>query len=109
MATSENNLLLKNLSGHIGKQIVIRQYGDKTVMSKYPDMSKRKLSVKQKRVNKTMEDANDEAHSIMADDTLRNEAQLRLNVTSNKLYTALISEYFKKVREAGEKGAGKKK
>ncbi len=28
MATSEN-LLLKKLSGHLGKQIVIKQYGEK--------------------------------------------------------------------------------
>jgi hypothetical protein len=109
MATSENNLLLKNLSGHIGKQVVIKQYGNKTVMSKYPDMSKRKLSAKQKQVNRNMEAANDFAKTIMADDAERNATQLRLNVTSNKLYTALIREYFKNIREADQNAAGKKK
>jgi hypothetical protein len=92
------SLLLKNLSGHIGKQIVVKQYGDKTVVSKYPDMSKRKLSPKQLRVNEMMENANYEAKRIIADDTLRNEAQVRLNVTRNKLYTALIKDYFKKAQ-----------
>lgn len=102
MATSEN-MLLKSLSGHIGKQIVIKQYGNKTVVSKYPDMSRRKLSTKQKKVNKTMADANDAAHAILADEAKKHAAQVRLNVTSNKLYTALIREYFQSVREQSGK------
>jgi hypothetical protein len=101
MAISEN-ILLKKLSGHLGKQIVFKQYGDKTVVSKYPDMSNRKLSPKQLRVNQIMEEANYHVKEILADDEMRNAAQVRLNVTSNKLYTALIKEYFKNAREADE-------
>jgi hypothetical protein len=97
MAISEN-FFLKKLSGHVGKQLVFKQYGDKTVVSKYPDMSKRKLTAKQKRVNKTMAEANEEAKRILADEELRHEAQVRLNVTRNKLYTTLIKEYFKAVQ-----------
>jgi len=107
MAISEN-LLLKKLSGHIGRQLVVKQYGDKTIISKYPDMSKRKLSPKQIRVNETMLEANAEAKRILADENLRNEAQVRLNVTRNKLYTSLIKEYFKNTTiSAGEKVEGK--
>ena len=94
MAISEN-LLLKKLSGHIGRQLVVKQYGDKTIISKYPDMSRRKLSQKQIRVNEIMFEANAEAKRIVADETLRHDAQVRLNVTRNKLYTSLIKEYFK--------------
>src|SRR4051812_8080098 len=94
MAISEN-LLLQKLSGHVGKLLVFKQYGDKTVVTKYPDMSKRKLSAKQLRVNAIMEEANSEAKRIIADEEMRNAAQVRLNVTRNKLYTALIKEYFK--------------
>jgi hypothetical protein len=94
MAISEN-VLLKKLSGHIGRQLVIKQYGNKTVVTKYPDMSRRKLSPKQKQVNETMADATYHAQGIMANEEWRNEAQLRLNVTRNRLYSALISEYFK--------------
>ena len=90
-----NNLLLKQLSGHLGKQIVFKQYGDKTVVSKYPNMSRRKLTDKQLRVNEVMENANDQAKTILADKELKDAAQVRLNVTTNKLYTALIKEYFK--------------
>ena len=89
------SLLLQKLSGHIGKQIVFKQYDGTTVVCKYPDMSRRKLSAKQKKVNETMAEANYEAKRILADEELRNLAQVRLNVTRNRLYTALIREYFK--------------
>jgi hypothetical protein len=95
------NLLLKNLSGRIGKQLVIKQYGNKTVITKYPDFSSRKLSTKQKAVNESMEKATERALEIIASDTLRNEAQVRLNVTRNRLYPALISEYFRSLRNEG--------
>ena len=94
MAISEN-ILLRKLTGHIGRQLVVKQRGDKTIITKYPDMSRRKLSPKQKRVNEMMLEANAEAKRIIDDERLRNEAQVKLNVTRNKLYTALIKEYFK--------------
>jgi len=49
-----NNRLLKELSGQIGNQLVLKQYGDKTVVSKYTDMSPRVLSPAQRQVNETM-------------------------------------------------------
>jgi len=101
MAISEN-LIFKNVSGHIGKQIVFKQYGEKTVVSKYPDMSKRKLSPKQLQVNEMMGEANYEAKRILADEELRTAAQVRLNVPRNKLYTSLIKEYFKNAGSAGD-------
>ena len=99
MAISEN-ILLKKLSGHIGRQLVFKQYGDKTVVSKYPDMKKRKLTHKQLRNQEIMEEANYKAQGILADDELRKEAQVRLNVTRNKLYHALIREYFAATKQA---------
>lgn len=90
--------MLKKLSGHIGKELVIRQREGKTIVSKYPDMSKRKLSPKQLRVNETMEEANYYALGTIGNDELRDEAQIRLNVTRNKLYTALVKEFFIKAK-----------
>ena len=98
MAISEN-ILLRKVSGKIGRQLVVKQYGDRTVLSMYPDMSKRKLTPKQKRVNEIMAKANYKARYILADEKLRNEAQVRLNVTRNKLYTSLIREYFQNQKE----------
>ena len=43
---------------------------------------------------RTMAEANYHTRIILASEQLRTEAQIRLNVTSNRLYTALIKEYF---------------
>lgn len=88
------NVLLQKLSGQIGKQLVFKQYGDKTIVSKYPDMRKRKFSDSQLRNQAIMEAANETAKMILADEAARHAAQVRLNVTTRKLYRALISEYF---------------
>ena|SRR5690349_1430867 len=88
------NLLMKKTSGHIDKQIVFKNYAGKTVISKYPDMSRVKRTDDQLRVNELMEAANNAAQDIIHDEKLRIEAQARLNVTRNKLYTSLIKEYF---------------
>jgi hypothetical protein len=93
MATSKNFLMI-NTSGHIDKQLVFKRYGDKTVITAYPNMSKVKRSDKQKRMNDMMEAANRAAHNIMHDEKLKMEAQVRLNVTSNKLYISLVREFI---------------
>jgi hypothetical protein len=97
MAT--NKSIFFKFSGKLNKELVFKQYGDKTVVSKYPDMSKRELSPKQVRVKEIMWEANYYAKGIMADEELCNAALLRLNVTRNKLYTALVKEYFKTQKE----------
>jgi len=93
MATTKSLLLMK-ASGQINKEIVFKRYGDKTVITVYPNMSKVKRSEKQKRMNDMMEAANKAAHDVMKDDKLKMEAQVRLNVTSNKLYTSLVREFI---------------
>lgn len=90
-----NSIIMKGVSGQIGKDVVFKQYGDKTVVTKYPNMERRKLTIRQLQVNENMENANYYAKAIIADGQLRMEAQSRLNVTRNKLYTSLIKEYFK--------------
>jgi hypothetical protein len=94
-----NGIVMKNMRGAINKEIVFKQYGDKTVASKYPDMSKVVRSEKQVINNLLMKAANSVAKSILSDEKKRNDAQLRLNVTSNKLYTALIREFYKNNKE----------
>lgn len=106
MAISEN-ILLKKMRGRVGKQFVLKQYGEKTVVCKYPDLSQRVLSQKQLRVNEIMEEANYAAKAILADKVLSAEAQVRLNVTRNRLYPALVREYFKVTWEAEKEIAPK--
>lgn len=90
---------MAGLRGALGKQVVFRQRNGQTFVSAYPDMSGRILSEKQKKVNKTMTAANKYAKDTISDEALRNDAQLRLDVPSTKLYTALIKEFFKLEKE----------
>jgi hypothetical protein len=100
MAISKN-LLMQGLTGSLGKQIVFRTYRGKQVVSAYPDMSNRKLSLKQIRRNEIMKKANEELRLIKADQQQLNAAQLRLNVSSNQLHHALLKELLLKYRSAG--------
>lgn len=89
-----SNSVFLQLSGQLNKEIVFKKYGDKIVVSKYPNMSKRTLSPKQLKNQEIMYEAHYTAKGIMANEELSIAAQVRLNVTRNKLYTALIREYF---------------
>ena len=51
------NPLLKGLKGAVGKQLVFKQYQDKTVVTRYPDMSKVKPSEGQKEKRKRFAEA----------------------------------------------------
>ena len=95
-----NSVLLKLLSGQMNQEIVFKQYGDKTVISKYPDMSKVVFTPKQLQVQEKMYEAHFRAKGIMGDEELASAAQVCLNVTRNKLYTSLIKEYFKNQKES---------
>ncbi|MEO8583408.1 MAG: hypothetical protein ABI415_06405 [Flavitalea sp.] len=95
MAVS-NNAITAGLTGTLGKQLVFRTRNGKTFVSSYPNMSERKLSAKQKKMNEIMKGANVKAKEIMSVDKDRDEAQVRLNVPRNRLYNALIKEYLRK-------------
>lgn len=47
----QQNPLTKGLRGQVGKQLVFKQYGTTTVVSRYPDMSAVQLSALQKASN----------------------------------------------------------
>lgn len=96
MAISTDNIFLKGLSGAIGKQLVVKKYGDKIVVSKYPYMDDRKLSPKQLEANELMREANIYAKAITKNPINKEEAVLRLKVAHNKVYRALIKEYMMK-------------
>jgi hypothetical protein len=89
---------LFGFSGRIG-DVVIKRYKDKTVISAVPDMTGRKLSSKQKAANQLMRKANLYARRVMADAKLRAEACVRLEVTPNKLYRALVKDFLQKKGE----------
>lgn len=87
-----NNPIMQGVRGTIGKQIVFRIVDGKQIVSAYPDMSGVRRTPKQKKQTGRMTKVNKIVAQIKADRSLRDAAQLRLNVPSNKLHHALIKE-----------------
>jgi hypothetical protein len=102
MATGTGNLLLQHMRGKIGKNLVIKQYPDKTVISAYPWTPKRKPAPIQKIYRGRFKEAVKYAKSIMYSlDPLnlelkkQYEQQLKPN---QHLYHYLIAEYLRLLR-----------
>ena len=86
--------LIQTLTNQYGGSLSIRKREGKIEVIKTADMSKRVLSENQKWMNGMMKTANKFAKAILANQKMKEDAQLRLNVSSNRLYRALIREYF---------------
>jgi len=96
MAKGDNSLLLYNVSGQIGKQIVVKKYGRKTVISAYPDMSHVKPSKLQKVKRKTFAEAVAYAKAINNDPAKK--ALYRKKVKKGqRVFNFAIKEYLKKI------------
>lgn len=102
MPVQTNNAVMAGARGTLGKQVVFRQHNGKTILSAYPDMSNRVLSPKQIQVNEAMTDANNYALTVIRNEELRHAAQIKLDLPSKKLYTALVKEYFNEYYKKGE-------
>jgi len=87
------NPLLIGVSGKM-KNIVVKQYKDKTVITAVPDMSKRKLSEKQKEANEHMLIAIKYAQGITRNSRLKQRACELLQVPPNKVFRAIVKQYL---------------
>ncbi|WP_290796167.1 nucleotidyltransferase domain-containing protein [Flavihumibacter sp. UBA7668] len=87
------NPLLTGASGKIGN-LVVKQYQDKTVITTVPDMSRRKLSPKQKENNELMSMAIIVAKSYKADPRLKQRACEILQVPPNKVFRAIVKHFL---------------
>ena len=87
------NPLLMGVSGKL-KNIVVKQYKDKTVITAVPDMSGRKLSQKQKDANERMQFAIESAKAITADPRLKQRACEMLQVPPNKVFRAIVKQFL---------------
>jgi hypothetical protein len=87
--------LIQTLTATYGGKVTLRKRRGKTEIIARADMSKRKLSDKQIEVNDIMAAASAYAKSHLENEKYKAEAQVRLNVSSNRLYHALVKEYFK--------------
>ena len=93
MAQSTTSVILHNMRGQIGKQIVVKQYGNKTVITAYPDMSHVKPSKLQKQKRKTFAAAIEYARSII-NDPVKKAAYAKRLKKGARVYNAAIREYL---------------
>lgn len=93
MAQVKNNVLVKGMSGRIGKTLVFKVYGNKTVASRYPDMSRVKFTASQKAEQSLFARAAKYAHSII-NDPLKKAAFQAMIGPDRKVYNAAISAYL---------------
>jgi len=97
MAESVNSVLLHHLRGQIGRQIVVKQYGKKTVVTKYPDMSNVKPSKLQKAKRKGFAEAVAYAQDILHDPEKKKTYGRKLK-KGESVYHAAIKEFLRKVK-----------
>jgi hypothetical protein len=92
--------LMKLISGMLGKEVIFKNYYEKTVVSKKPDMSKRVLTEKQKDWNWRMKYANAYAKNIYGNKEGRMKERVRLSLPPHKsLYHALVKEHLDKYKD----------
>ena len=87
------NPLFTGVSGKM-KNIIVKQYEDKTVMTAVPDMSGRKLSQKQQDANERMQMAIVCAKALTADPRLKQRACELLKVPPNKVFRAIVKQFL---------------
>ena len=98
MARITNKSVFNALSGRIGKELVIKQYGDKVVVSKYPDMSKVKPSKCQIEWREKIKEATAYALSILNDPDLKATFEKGLK-PGESVYHKAKKQYFEKLKQ----------
>lgn len=88
-----NSGILAGVSGKL-EDIVVKQYQGKTVITAVPDMSGRKLSLKQKESNERMLMATRTAKRITSIPYAKERACELLDVPPNKVFRAIIKHYM---------------
>lgn len=94
MAQSTRNIILHQLRGQIGKQLVVKQYGTKTVVTRYPDMSGIKPSPLQTRQREVFARAVAYARHI-TNDSQQKARYLKKVKRGQSVYHYLLKEYLK--------------
>ncbi|MBU0694944.1 MAG: hypothetical protein KKE39_00240 [Bacteroidetes bacterium] len=93
MARVKNNVITQNLSGAINRQLVFKTYASGTVVTKFPDMSKVKLTEKQKAQNTRFKNAVSFAKEVLADPE-KKAAMLQRTPSGKLVYHQAIAEYL---------------
>ena len=90
-----DSAVLQGARGQIGKQLVFKRYGDRTIVTRYPDMSRVKRSRLQKASTALFKEAVAYAQSILRDEKKRKAFAKKLP-RRKSIYHAAISEFMKK-------------
>ena len=98
MARLKKNSVLAALQGTISKELVVKQYPDKVVVSKYPDMSKVKRTERQLAQTQNMTDANAYAHFVLSNPELKAFYESNLQ-PGESLYRKALKDYFAKLKK----------
>ena len=98
MAISKNNVVTDALSGKVGN-IIFKNYGDKTVISRHPDMSKVIKTEKQLENQYQFKAAQAYAKSILTDPE-KKLAFIKTIPKGKTAYHAAISKYLKENKTA---------
>jgi hypothetical protein len=98
MAISKDNIVTNSLSGKVGN-VIFKNYGDKTIISKYPDMSKVKKSAKQLENQDLFSHAHHYAKGIIAD-PIKKLAFIKTIPKGKMAYHAAVSKYLKENKKA---------
>ncbi len=94
MARISKNSPLESLSGSIGKQLVFKVYGNTTVVSKHPDMSKVKPSRRQTEKQVLFKQAVAYAQSIIRNPEKRQAYAAKLP-KGKSVYHAALQDFMK--------------
>jgi hypothetical protein len=94
MARVKDNLLMEGASGQLAGML-LKKYRYGTVISKMPDRSKVKLSVKQKKANKTFQEAVKYARAVKNDPEKSQAIKKRAARKGSSVYHFALSEYLK--------------
>ena len=99
MASTTQSILLQGLHGSIGKEVVIKQYGKKTVVSRYPDMSNIQPSALQQQKRILFREAVAYAKSILNNPVQKKLYQAKIKKGQTVYHYALKAYLLKHSKE----------
>lgn len=95
MARVSKKSVMNNVRGSLGKELVFKKYGNKTVVTKYPDMSQVKYTPLQQVYQGGFAEAVAYAQSIVHNPKEKAKYAKKLKKGAS-VYHAAIKEYLKK-------------
>lgn len=98
MKLNKNSFLIQCITGAIGKEFVIKHYGDKVVIAKYPDMTKIKPNARQVKQRNLFKEAVQYAKEVYWDQARRLAWQAKLP-KSKSVFNHAIKHYMKMARD----------